>query len=71
MSLPPRTTRALFPHLCKKMSFEGKKVFVATPCYGGMVTTAFMSSMLGLMETSIRLGVPIQFGFIYNESLVS
>ena len=49
----------------------GLKVFVATPCYGGMLTTNYFESCMGLMAECIRKGVGLQFATIGNESLVT
>ena len=49
----------------------GLKVFVATPCYGGMLTVNYFESCLGLMTECIKKGIELQFATIGNESLVT
>ena len=47
------------------------KIFVATPCYGGMLTTNYFEGCMGLMAECIRKGIGLQFATIGNESLVT
>ena len=47
------------------------KIFVATPCYGGMLTVNYFESCMGLMAECIRNGIGLQFATIGNESLVT
>ena len=47
------------------------KLFVATPCYGGMLTVNYFESCMGLMSECIQKGVGLQFATIGNESLIT
>jgi hypothetical protein len=47
------------------------KIFVATPCYGGMLTVNYFESCLGLMHECIKKGIGLQFATIGNESLIT
>ena len=47
------------------------RIFVATPCYGGMLTTNYFEGCMGLMAECIRKGIGLQFATIGNESLVT
>ena len=47
------------------------RIFVATPCYGGMLTTNYFESCMGLMAECIRKQIGLQFATIGNESLVT
>ena len=47
------------------------RIFVATPCYGGMLTTTYFEGCMGLMAECIRKGIGLQFATIGNESLVT
>lgn len=47
-----------------------RKLFVATPMFGGQCTGGYCNSMLGLASEFTKHGVTIETGFQYNESLV-
>ena len=47
------------------------RIFVATPCYGGMLTTNYFESCMGLMAECIQKRIGLQFATIGNESLVT
>ena len=47
------------------------KIFVATPCYGGMLSVNYFEGCLALMHECIRQGIGLQFATIGNESLVT
>lgn len=49
---------------------KGKKVMVATPMYGGMGNSMYMSSLLRLQEQFILRGMNLQHAFMMNESLI-
>jgi hypothetical protein len=48
-----------------------ERIFVATPCYGGMLTEAYFRSVIKLLTFCNQHGIPIAFGTIANESLVT
>lgn len=48
-----------------------KKLFVATPMYGGMSHGMFVKSCLDLQTICMQYGVEIRFSFIFNESLIT
>lgn len=48
-----------------------KKLFFATPMYGGMCYGLFMKSCLDLQNLFTQYGVEIKFSFIFNESLIT
>lgn len=48
-----------------------KKLFVATPMYGGMANGMYMKSCLDLQILCVRYGIEIRFSFIFNESLIT
>lgn len=48
-----------------------KKLFVATPCYGGMTLGLYSKSCLDLQATCIQYGIECRFSFIFNESLIT
>lgn len=50
---------------------KGKRVMVATPCYGGMTTSVYTQSMLQLQRECDRYGVDIILLTIANESLIT
>jgi hypothetical protein len=47
-----------------------QKLFIATPCYGGMVFQEWVSSTLGLLYTTLTNGIGCQIILVGNESLV-
>ena len=47
------------------------KIFIGTPCYGGMVTINYFESCLRLIEEASKKNIGLQFGTIGNESLVT
>ena len=47
------------------------RIFIATPCYGGMLTTNYFESCMGLMAQCIQKRIGLQFATIGNESLVT
>lgn len=54
-----------------KETLGGKKLFVASPQYGGMCYGTFMKSCLDLQGMCIQYGVDCKFSFLFNESLVT
>ena len=49
----------------------GSKIFIGTPCYGGMITVNYFESCLRLIEEASKKNIGLQFGTIGNESLVT
>ena len=47
------------------------KFFIATPCYGGQLTEPYFRSTIKLMTWFNGHKVPLAFGTIANESLVT
>ena len=47
------------------------KFFIATPCYGGALTEPYFRSLIKLMTFFNGHKVPLAFGTIANESLVT
>ena len=47
------------------------KIFIGTPCYGGMITADYFKSVLQLTALAASKKIEIQFGTIGNESLVT
>ena len=48
-----------------------KKVFVATPMYGGMAHGLYVKSCLDLQSTMSKYGIETKFSFLFNESLIT
>lgn len=46
------------------------KLFVATPCYGGMQTGLFAKSCIDLQSLCFRYGIDVKFSMLFNESLI-
>jgi len=47
------------------------KLFVATPMYGGMCAGMFAKSTADLSAICTQYGIPIQFYYLFNESLIT
>ena len=47
------------------------KVFIGTPCYGGMITADYFKSCLRLVNEAPKHNIQLQFGTIGNESLIT
>lgn len=48
-----------------------KKLFIATPMYGGQCFGLYMKSCLDLQMTLAQHGVECRFSFLFNESLIT
>ena len=48
-----------------------RKLFVATPMYGGMCLGMYMKSCLDLQGICQQYGIECRFSFIFNESLIT
>jgi len=48
-----------------------KKLFVATPMYGGMAHGMYLKSCLDLQTVCANYGIDVRFSFIFNESLIT
>ncbi|MCW2316439.1 hypothetical protein M2322_001987 [Rhodoblastus acidophilus] len=49
----------------------GLRLFVATPCYGGLVTQRFMHSMMGLVQRGAIAGLSVQVDLLGYESMIT
>ena len=47
------------------------KLFIGTPCYGGMITADYFKSCMQLTAVAASNKVELQFGTIGNESLIT
>ena len=47
------------------------KIFIGTPCYGGMITADYFKSVLQLTALAATKKIELQFGTIGNESLIT
>jgi hypothetical protein len=48
-----------------------KKLFIATPMYGGMAHGLYMKACLDLQNIMTKYGVETKFSFLFNESLIT
>ena len=48
-----------------------KKLFVATPCYGGQCLGLYTKACLDLQAICLQYGIECRFSFIFNESLIT
>ena len=46
-----------------------RKLFVATPMYGGQCAGMFAKSCADLSAICTQYGIPLQFYYLFNESL--
>ena len=49
---------------------KGKRIMVATPMYGGLGNTMYISSLLRLQAECFRFGIGFEHAFMMNESLI-
>jgi hypothetical protein len=47
------------------------KLFIATPCYGGMVTQRYMQCVCGFLLETASAGLPVQLELLGRESLIT
>lgn len=62
------------PHSSKEeisKFLQSKHIFIATPAYGGQMSTNYVNSLLGLVNLCHNFRVKYTTSFIYNESLVT
>lgn len=70
--LPPPTEQPTVKKMEVKLDdLRKEKIFIATPCYGGMLTEAYFRSTVRLLTFCNQHQIPIAFGTIANESLVT
>lgn len=50
---------------------QEKKLFVATPMYGGQCFGSYTKSILDLSRICAQYGIEVQFSFLFNESLIT
>ena len=50
---------------------EQNKLFIGTPCYGGMITADYFKSCMQLVALAASKKIELQFGTIGNESLIT
>jgi len=48
-----------------------KKLFIATPMYGGMCNGTYTKALADLMCLSVKYGIEVKLFFIFNESLIT
>lgn len=53
-----------------KKRLQGKRLMVATPMYGGMAFGSYTKSCIDLTMICNRMGIPVNFKYIFNESLI-
>lgn len=50
---------------------SGKKIYVATPMYGGFATSQYIISIIELTKVCAQNNIEVCFAFIANESLIT
>ena len=55
----------------QKKFLEDKKIFFATPCYGGVVTEGWTNSCFNTIASLVENKIPYTFQTIGNESLIT
>ena len=48
-----------------------RKLFVATPMYGGMNHGLYAKACLDLQALCMQYGIQVKFSFLFNESLIT
>jgi hypothetical protein len=54
-----------------KEVLQTKRLFIATPMYGGMNCGLYMKACLDLQGLCMQYGVQVKFSFLFNESLIT
>jgi len=54
-----------------KEKLKTRSLYIATPCYGGMMTVNYTNSLIALINQCQNLGIRYTISFIYNESLIT
>lgn len=62
---------SLFSEETLREKLLGKKLFIATPMYGGMCHGAYLTSFLALQKRLVAFGVDLQHAFTLSESLIT
>ena len=75
-SLPKAGGQAEQPNNQQRMEVKlddlrKERIFIATPCYGGQLTEAYFRSTIRLLTFCNQHQIPVAFGTIANESLVT
>ena len=52
-------------------NLKEKKLFIATPMYGGMATGPYTKACIDLVSVCNKYGIQFQFFFLFNESLIT
>ncbi len=52
----------------KKEDLQNKRLFVATPMYGGQNHGLYMKACLDLQGMCMQYGIQVKFSFLFNES---
>lgn len=52
-------------------AFAGKKIWIATPMYGGNANGNYMASVIGAISYFNSIGVSVHFDAIFKESLIT
>ncbi len=55
----------------KKEDLQNKRLFVATPMYGGQNHGLYMKACLDLQGMCMQYGIQVKFSFLFNESLIT
>ena len=50
---------------------ENRLIFIATPCFGGLVTKDYMQSIFSLMQTGARAGIQLTLALLGNDALIT
>jgi len=50
---------------------ENKSIFIATPCFGGLVTQAYMQSIISLMQHQTQPPLQLTLALLGNDALIT
>ncbi|KAA1184507.1 hypothetical protein FP026_03790 [Rhizobium tropici] len=50
---------------------ENRLIFIATPCFGGLVTKDYMQSIFSLMQTGAQAGLQLTLALLSNDALIT
>lgn len=71
MSTSPASTPAAVEIKIPIQELQKRKLFLATPCYGGLCHGMFARSGMNLTAMCSQYGIELQIYFLFNESLIT
>jgi hypothetical protein len=65
------TQEELYIHILEYVQNHSPKLYILTPCFGGVCYVNYIQSMIATLELFHQFGFPVQFEFCKNDSLIT